>query len=75
MDNTYCVAERKYTGNIDPKIFKTRNGRFVVKSMCPSCKHKKSKFVKRQEACGILKSLGLNTGDHNKIPILGDILF
>ena len=74
MDNTYCVSERKYTGNIDPKVFRTKNGRYVMKSICPSCKHKKSKFVKKQEAQGILSSLGIKTPLAN-VPLLGPLLF
>ena len=53
MDNTYCVSERKYTGNIDPKVFRTKNNRYVVKSKCPSCGRRKSKFVRKQEAQGV----------------------
>ena len=35
---------------------------------------KKSRFIKEQEAKGLLSSLGLKTS-LNKIPLLGDILF
>ena len=74
MDSTYCVSKRKYTGNIDPKVFRTKNNRFVVKSTCPSCGHKKSKFVKKQEASGILSMLGLKT-PLAKLPLVGPLLF
>ena len=74
MDNTYCVSERKYTGNIDPKIFRTKNNRYVLKSKCSSCGNKKSKFVKKQEAQGLLSMMGLKT-PFSKIPLLGDLLF
>ena len=38
------------------------------------CGSKKSKFIKQQEAKGLLSNLGLRT-PLNKIPVLGDILF
>ena len=38
------------------------------------CGSKKSRFIKKQEARGILISLGLKT-PLNKIPLLGNILF
>ena len=38
------------------------------------CGSKKSRFIKKQEARGILNSLGLKT-PLNKIPLLADLLF
>ena len=38
------------------------------------CGSKKSRLIKKQEASGILSSLGLKT-PLNKIPFLGDNLF
>ena len=38
------------------------------------CGSKKSRFIKKQEARGILSSLALKT-PLNKIPLLGNILF
>ena len=35
---------------------------------------KKSRFIKKQEASGILSNLGIKT-PLSKIPLLGDILF
>ena len=35
---------------------------------------KKPRFIKKQEASGILSSLGLKTS-LSKVPLLGDILF
>ena len=40
--------------------------------MCTVCK--KSKFVKRQEASGLLKALGTKT-PLSKIPLVGSLLF
>ena len=41
---------------------------------CIVCNCKKSRFMKEQEAKGILSSLGLKTS-LSKIPLFGDILF
>ena len=38
------------------------------------CDNKISRFIKNQEAKGLLSDLGLKT-PLNKVPILGDILF
>ena len=38
------------------------------------CGNKRSRFIKKPEASGILTNLGLKT-PLNKIPLLGDILF
>ena len=43
-------------------------------SRCDICGIKKSKFIKEQEASGILSSLGLKTPLY-KIPLLGDMFF
>lgn len=57
MADTYCVSERRYTGNIDPKVHKTKKGSYVIKSTCPSCGNKKSRFIKRQDASGIFSKM------------------
>ena len=46
----------------------------MVLSRCAICGNKKSTFIKKQEAKGLLSSLGIRT-PLNKIPILGDVLF
>ena len=46
----------------------------MLPSICAKCGGKKSRFIKEQEAKGLLSSLGLKT-PLNKIPLLGDILF
>ena len=42
-------------------MIKTRNDRLQLKSQCSICGNKKSRFVKKQEAKGILSSLGIKT--------------
>ena len=41
---------------------------------CAVCGGKKTRFIKNQEAKGLLSNLGLRT-PLSKVPILGDILF
>ena len=43
----------------------------MILSKCTICASKKSKFIKKQEAKGILTSLGFKTG-LDKIPFIGD---
>ena len=71
---SYCFKCRKNTKSINPKVSKTNNGKAIIFSTCAICGSKKSKFIKQQEAKGLLSNLGLRT-PLNKIPVLGDILF
>ena len=50
---TYCVKWRKDTENIDPKMVRTKNTRFVMQSKCSVCGIKKSRFLKEQEATSL----------------------
>ena len=59
--------------NIDPKIVTTKNNRLVMQSKCSVCQIKKSRFVKEQEAKGLLSNLGIKTR-LSKTPLL-NILF
>ena len=52
---SYCLKCKKYTKNINPKVSSTSNGKLMILSNCPICGSKKSKFIKKQEAKGILK--------------------
>ena len=51
---TYCLVCRKNTDNVNSKMIKTKNGRLQLKCQCSICGNKKSRFVKEQEAKGIL---------------------
>ena len=64
---------RKDTENIDSEMFRTKNNRLIMQSKCPVCRIKKSRFVKEQEAKGLLSNLGIKT-PLSKIPLL-NILF
>ena len=70
---TYCVKCKTNTDNIDSKIFRTKSNRLLMQSKCSNCKNKKSRFVKEQEAKGLLSNLGINT-PLSKIPLL-NVLF
>ena len=70
----YCLKCRKNTENINQKVSNTSNGRTMVLSQCALCGRKKSRFIKNQEAKGLLRNLGVRTS-LSKVPILGDILF
>ena len=65
---------RKYTKNIKPQLSSTNNGKAMILSRCAICNSKKSKFIKKQEAKGLLTKLGIKK-PLTKIPLLGDILF
>ena len=70
---TYCVKCRKNAENLNSKIIKTKNNRLIMQSKCPVYRIKKSRFVKEQEAKGLLSNLGIKT-PLRKIPLL-NVLF
>ena len=63
-----CLKCRKDTENINSRVSKRINNRTMILSKCAKCRSKKSRFIKNQEAKGILSNLG-------KVTTLGDILF
>ena len=48
MDNekTYCLKEKKLTGNDNIRTITLIDGRKIILSKCSSCNKKKSTFVK-----------------------------
>ena len=46
----------------------------MILSKCAICGSEKSRFIKKQEAKGLLNNLGLRTS-LSKVPLLGHILF
>ena len=70
---TYCVKCRKDTENIDSKMVRTKNNKLIMQSKCPVCGIEKSRFVKEQEAKGLLSNLRIKT-PLSKIPLL-NVLF
>ena len=71
---SYCLKCRKNTENINPSVSSTSNGKAMILSKCAICGCKKSKFIKNQEAKGLLSNLDVRA-PLSKVPILGDILF
>ena len=71
---SYCLKCKKNTENINPKISATSNGKTMILSKCALCGAQKSKFIKKQEAKGLLSNVGIRT-PLSKIPLLGDVLF
>ena len=69
---SYCLKCKKNTESITPRVSKTSNGKTMILSKCAICDSKRSKFIKKQEASGILSSVGMKT-TLSKIPVLGDI--
>ena len=62
--NTYCLVCIKYTGNINPKIIKTKNNRKMMLSRYSICNNKKPTFI--SQGSGIFDSLVYNT-DRDRI--------
>ena len=71
---SFCLKCRKDTENINPKVSKTSKNRTMILSKSAVCSSKKSRFVKNQEAKGLLSNLGIKT-PWSKVPILDNILF
>ena len=71
---SYHLKCKKNTESINPKVSKTTNGKAMILLTCDICGSKKSKFIKEQQAKGLLSNLGFKT-PLNKIPSLGYILF
>ena len=55
---SHCLKCKKDTENINPSVSSTSNGRTMVLSKCAICNSKKLRFIKNQEAKGLLSNLG-----------------
>ena len=71
---TYCLECIKNTENVGSKVSKNENGRIMLLSEYAVCGSRNSRFMKEQEAKGLLSNLVLKTPLSN-IPLLGKILF
>ena len=71
---SYCLKWRKFTENINPRVSGTSNGKAMILWKCAIYGSKKSKFIKNQEAKGLLSNLGVII-PLSKVPILGNTLF
>ena len=71
---SYCLKCKKDTENINPRVSNTSNGKTMLLSKCTKCGSKKPRFIKNQEAKGILSNLGIRT-PLSKVLFFGDIFF
>ena len=69
---SYCLKCKKYTKNINPQVSSTSNGKMMILSKCAIRGSIKSRFIKKQDAKGLLSSLGIKT-PLSKIPVLGGV--
>ena len=53
---SYGLKCRKNTESKNPKVARTKNGKIIPSLKCALCESKKSKFIKEQEASGILSN-------------------
>ena len=51
---SYYLKCKKNTESKNPEVVRTKNGRIMLLSKCSVCNSKKSKFMKAQEAKGLL---------------------
>ena len=60
--------------SVEKIVGRTKNGRIMLLSKYTACDSKKSKFIKQQEAGGLLSSLRIKK-PLSKIPLVGSPLF
>ena len=72
--SSYCLKCGENTKNIIVQVSKDINGGTITLSKCAVCSDKKSKFIKKKEAKGLLSDLCIRALS-SKIPILKDIFF
>ena len=70
---TYCLKCKTNTDSIDPRMSKTKTNSLIMQSKCSVCEIKKSRFIKEQDAKGLLRNLGIKT-PLSKIPLLNVLL-
>ena len=70
---TSCIVCKKDTENINSKVFKTKNGRIILKSICSECNNEKSRFISKKKESALLSNLGIRT-PLSKITLL-NVLF
>ena len=71
---TDCVGCKKNTANKSSSVRKTKQNRLMLVLNFAICGKKIPRFIKNQEANGLLSKLGIRTPLSN-IPLIGDILF
>ena len=74
MLSYYCLKCRKNAESKNTRVARTKIGKIMLLSKCAVCDSKKLKFMKEQEASGLLISLVKKT-PLNKLSLLGSLLF
>ena len=64
---SFCLKCRKNTESKNPKVVRTENRRIMLLSKCAVYNSKSLKFLKEQDAKGLLRNL-----TRIKVPILND---
>ena len=54
---SYCLKRRQKKENKNPKVEKTKNERIMLLSKYALCDSKKLRFIKEQEASGLLSMI------------------
>ena len=71
---SYCLKCGENTKSISPSASKAINVLTLILSKCALCNTKTARFIKKQEAKGLLSNLGIRKL-LSKIQILRDVLF
>ena len=58
---SYGLKFKKNTESINRKVSKTSNNKTMILSKCAICGSKISKFIKEQQAKGLVRNLGIRT--------------
>ena len=58
---TYWLKYKRKTKSKDAKMIKAKTSRLALSSRCVVCDSKRSRFMKEQEAEGLLSNLGIKT--------------
>ena len=58
---SYCLKCKKDAENINARVSNTSDSKTMFLSKCEKCGSKKSRFIKNQEAKGVLSNLGIRT--------------
>ena len=70
----YCLKCREKADSKNPRFAKTNKGKLLFSSKYAVCDSQKLRFIKEQEASGLLTMLGIKT-PLSKIPLVCPLLF
>ena len=72
--SSHFLKFKTNTKSINPRVSKTNNNKAMILSKFAMSGSTNSRFIKKQQASGILNNLGLKM-PLNKIPLMSDISF